>query len=180
MQIYLEVFAQSCYKQTNNDENISSLAEVIIYSTSKLDRLCSFMQAFLKTCRVVAAHGRLKGIRQVAPPSNMWFLELTRAHNPNRISMVQPFLHSSPQSIPVFCNGPPFLPSKLPLPMGDVGSWLPSNRGFCGPIRFWRLVFMIHYLNWKARLREWVVFVREMQHRYTQHLSLLYLSSIRH
>ena len=67
MQICLEVFAQSCYKQTNNDENISSLAEVIIYSTSKLDRLCSFMQAFLKTCRVVAAHGRFSCIRQVAP-----------------------------------------------------------------------------------------------------------------
>jgi len=44
---------------------------------------------------------------------------------------VQPFLHSSPQSVPILHNGTPLSPSKLPLPMGI---WTPSNTyGSLGP-----------------------------------------------
>jgi len=36
--------------------------------------------------------------------------------------LVQPFfLHSSPQSVSIFYNGPPLLPSKLPIPIGGSG-----------------------------------------------------------
>ena len=38
---------------------------------------------------------------------------------------VHPFLHSSPQSVPIIYNGQPLpLPSKLPLPMGGSGRHL--------------------------------------------------------
>jgi len=33
---------------------------------------------------------------------------------------LKPVLHSSQQSIPILYNGPPFLPSKLPIVTGDV------------------------------------------------------------
>jgi len=47
--------------------------------------------------------------------------------------LVQQFLHSSPQTVPIHYNGPPFLPSKLSLPIG--GSGPPFNTWFLGPIR---------------------------------------------
>jgi len=34
--------------------------------------------------------------------------------------LVQPFLHSSWQSVPILYNGPPLSPSKLPIRMGDL------------------------------------------------------------
>jgi len=45
--------------------------------------------------------------------------------------LVQPFLHSSQQSVPLLYNRPP--PSKLPLPIGRSGP--PSNTWFLGPTR---------------------------------------------
>jgi len=43
---------------------------------------------------------------------------------------VQPFLHRSPHSVPIFYNGY-FSPSKLPLLIGESGP--PSNTWFLGP-----------------------------------------------
>ena len=44
--------------------------------------------------------------------------------------LVQPFLHSSLQCVPIIYNGRPFLHSKLPLP---IGIWTPSNIWFFVP-----------------------------------------------
>jgi len=44
---------------------------------------------------------------------------------------VQPFLHSSPQSVPILYNGTPLSPSKLLLPMGDLDPHL--IHGSLGP-----------------------------------------------
>ena len=45
---------------------------------------------------------------------------------------VQPFLHGSRHSVPIFYNGPPLSPSKLPL---GCGTWTPSNTCFLGSTR---------------------------------------------
>jgi len=50
-------------------------------------------------------------------------------HTANRL--VQPFLHSSRQKVPILYNGGPFSP-KLLLP---TGIWTPSNLRFLGPVR---------------------------------------------
>jgi len=49
-------------------------------------------------------------------PSNTRFLGLSEPITLTASRSVQPFLHSSPQTVPILCNGRP--PSKLPLPMG--------------------------------------------------------------
>jgi len=61
---------------------------------------------------------------------SLCFLRSTRVHNPNGKSIIQPFLHSLWQKVPILCNGRPF-PLKLPLPMGI---WHHPTR-FLGPIR---------------------------------------------
>ena len=45
--------------------------------------------------------------------------------------LVQPFLHSSPQRVPILYNVPPLLSSKLPLPVGDLDPHL--THGSLGP-----------------------------------------------
>jgi len=54
--------------------------------------------------------------RGIWTPSNTWFLGLFEPITLTASRSVQPFLHSSPQSVPILCNGRP--PSKLPFPMG--------------------------------------------------------------
>jgi len=46
------------------------------------------------------------------------------AHSQTASRSVQPFLHSSRQSVPILYNGPPFLPTKFPLPVRDLVSRL--------------------------------------------------------
>jgi len=59
------------------------------------------------------------------PPSNTWFLgPITQTASQS----VQPFLHSSLQSVHILYNGFPLFPSKLPLPMGDLAP--PPNTWF--------------------------------------------------
>jgi len=52
-------------------------------------------------------------------------------HTANR--SVQPFLHSWLQNVPIFYNGSPISPSKLPIPIGGI--WTPCNTWFLGPTR---------------------------------------------
>jgi len=56
----------------------------------------------------------------------MCFLRRTRVHNPTANWLVQPFLHSSWQKIPILYNGRS-LPPKLPLLMGGSGPHLTHN-----------------------------------------------------
>ena len=69
--------------------------------------------------------------RAMWTPSNTWFLELTQILNLNlnHISIVQPFLHTSPQSVPIhFTMGRPSPPSKLPLTNWFIWSSRVLNR----------------------------------------------------
>jgi len=76
--------------------------------------------------------------RQCASARNTCFLWLTRVQIPSASRPVQPFLHSSPQRVPILYSGPPLPhPSKLPLLMGI---WIPSNTWFHGPTQVLNLV----------------------------------------
>jgi len=67
------------------------------------------------------------------PPSTTWFSGTIRALNPTASWLVQTFLHSSPQIVPILYNEQPLSPSsKLPLPRRI---WSPSNAWFLGPTR---------------------------------------------
>jgi len=89
----------------------------------------------LSTGRIAAAYERFSGIRQVTPvctPPNNASLGLPESKSQTASRSVQPFLHTSRQSVPIRYNGTPFPPSKLALPMGG---WTSSDRWFLGPIR---------------------------------------------
>jgi len=58
-------------------------------------------------------------------PPNICFVRSTQ----KACGSVQPFLHSSQQTIPILYNVPPHFPSKLPLPLGI---WTLSNTRFPG------------------------------------------------
>jgi len=77
----------------------------------------------LTTGHIAAAYERFSGIRQVAPVCphliHAW-LGPSEFSTQTASRSVQPFLHSSPQSVPILYNGPPFPPSKLPLAMGEL------------------------------------------------------------
>jgi len=103
--------------------------------------------------RVCTAHGSVSSGTLVPPGEYDWNCEHWR-HLANTIELmlplahpspqpqfadrsVQPFMHSSRQSIvtvtvPIFYNGRPF-PQKLPLPMGESGA--PPKTLFPGPIQ---------------------------------------------
>ena len=53
--------------------------------------------------------------------------------------LVQPFLHTSWQEVPILYNGPPLFSWKLPLCMGILTIspryWPPSNTWFLGPLK---------------------------------------------
>jgi len=68
----------------------------------------------------------------ICTPSNTWFLGQSEPTTQTPSWPVQPFLHSSPQCVPIHYNGPHLSPSKLPLP---VEIWTPSNIWFLGPTR---------------------------------------------
>jgi len=48
---------------------------------------------------------------------------------PTEFRSVQPFLHSSPQSVPILYNRSSFLPQNFPFPWGI---WTPSNTCYLG------------------------------------------------
>jgi len=59
--------------------------------------------------------------------------------------LIQLFLHSTRQRVPVRHNGPPHSLSRLPVHIGDLRFGLPSNTCFLGPTQIhsqtaWRLV----------------------------------------
>jgi len=62
--------------------------------------------------------------RGSGPPSKTWFLGPIQPKTPTASQSAEPFLHSSPQNVPIFYNGPPLPPSKLPFPWGI---WTLSN-----------------------------------------------------
>jgi len=80
----------------------------------------------LTTGRIAAAHGLFNSIRQVASVCTQpktCFLGPPESKYQTASRSVQPFLHSSPQSVPITHNGPPFSPRLLwalgnfPLPI---------------------------------------------------------------
>ena len=106
--------------------------------------------------RITATHGRFSRIRQVpqictphiksqkmvavatssAPVDSHLTHDALGPFEPTSQTesrSVQPFLHSSPHSVPILYNGTPLSPLILPLPMG--GSGPPSNTWFPGPTR---------------------------------------------
>jgi len=69
-------------------------------------------------------------IRGSEPPSSTCLLGSTQLSIPNGISIGQPFMHSSPQTVPILYNGTPS-PKIAP----SMGIWTPSNTSFLGPTR---------------------------------------------
>jgi len=66
--------------------------------------------------------------RLCAPTPNTCLLRPTGVHIPNDILISSAiFLHSSWQRFPILYNVPPFLTSKMPLPMGASGPHLTHN-----------------------------------------------------
>jgi len=88
-------------------------------------------QSNLTTGCIAAAHGRsvvFTRCRQCAPPPNSiiaWFFGPTKSKSQMASRLVQPFLHSSLQSVPILYNGSPFPPQKCPFPFGDLDRWTP-------------------------------------------------------
>jgi len=79
---------------------------------------------------MAAAHEQFNGIRQVAPvctPPNTCFLGPPKPTTQTASRSVQPFLHSSRQSVVGHIGAYPS-PSKLPLDVGDLDSHL-TRRG---------------------------------------------------
>jgi len=67
-------------------------------------------------------------------PSNTSFLAPSKPTTQTASRSVQPFLHSSPQNVPILYNGPPLSPSKLPLHIGVLSPRL--IHGSLGPLEF--------------------------------------------
>jgi len=106
-------------------------------------------QSNLTVGRVVAAHGRFTGIRQVAPvctPPNTCFLWLTRVQIPNGISIgsavfvqltVEPlytlqWAALSPQNCPCLGgSGPDLIHASLGLPESSIETVFRSVHLFC-------------------------------------------------
>jgi len=79
-------------------------------------------QSNLTTGCIAVAHGRFNGIRQVAPmctPRNTCFLGQPKSESQMTSRLVQLFLHSSRQNIPVLYNGLPF-PLKIAPSHGGI------------------------------------------------------------
>ena len=77
--------------------------------------------------RIAATYGRFSGIHQVAPvctPPNTCFLGPTRVRPQTASRLVQPFFHSSPQSVPILYNGSHLPPLKIPPSHKGVNSHL--------------------------------------------------------
>ena len=84
-----------------------------------------YIGPFIFPLKMVPSHGG------IWTPSNTWFRRPILAHNPNGISTgVQPFLHSSPQSVPILYSGPPF---PLKIAPSNGGSGHSSNTWFLRP-----------------------------------------------
>jgi len=66
------------------------------------------------------------------PPSNTWFLGSTQILSPNGISIGSAVFTQLTAERPYTLQWTPFSPSKLPIPMGDLG---PSFKWFLGPTR---------------------------------------------
>jgi len=78
--------------------------------------------------KIAPSHGVIR------TPSNIWFLGLIWAHNPNGMSIRSDFFCTDDYRVSLFftmgCTSPL---KKLPLPMG--GCWPPSNTLFLEPTR---------------------------------------------
>ena len=73
-------------------------------------------------------------VAMATSPSNTWFLQCIRAHNPNGISINSAVFAQGTAECPYTLQwDAPHSPSKLPLPMGRSGP--PSNTWFPGPTR---------------------------------------------
>jgi len=88
-----------------------------------LDRFSCFCTADGSVSSGLSGHA----LPEIAPshggtltPSNMWLLGSIELASQTAPRSVRPFLHSSPQNVPVLYSGLP-LPPKLLLPMGGLG-----------------------------------------------------------
>ena len=109
-----------------NTEASHSQSTIVIISSG---------QSNLTKGRIAAAHGRFNGIRQMASMCTQLIAYMlpwaTRVHNPNGISILDPFSQ--------FCTPHDRVSSGMSFPLKIApwhqAIWTPSNTWFLGPIR---------------------------------------------